>query len=465
MSEKRIGRQAPTTSFILPYQKTHGADAVGIYELSDRHALEWQQALAYDLMAVNDEGKWVHTKFGYSVPRQNGKGEVLIIRELYGLATGQRGLHTAHRTSTEHAAWERLCKILDKIGIQYYSIKAKGQERIELKNGGRVDFRTRTAKGGIGESFDYLIIDEAQEYQDDQESALKYVIAASENPQTILCGTPPTPVSSGTVFAKTRAKTLCGELQNTGWAEWSVENESDPHDRELWYECNPSLGLSLSERTVEDEAGGDPIDFNIQRLGLWIKYNQKSAISRQEWEGTQKETLPKLVGKLSAGIKYNRDGETVSLAVAARTAEDEIFTEVVDNRYVRDGTGWIVAFIKALGPNLNKIVVDGANGQAVLQEDLKAERIKNYVFPSVNEFIAANAAFEQNLFKKRLCHMEQPSVTQVVSNCEKRAIGSHGGFGYGAIKAGADISLMDAVILAAWAVDEFKERKKQEINY
>lgn len=465
MTEKRIGRQSPTTSFILPYQKTHGADAVGIYELSGRRALEWQQALIYDIMAVDSEGKWLHSKFGYSVPRRNGKGEVIIIRELYGLAIGEHILHTAHRTTTEHSAWERICSILNYIGIEYYSIKAKGQERIELKNGGRIDFRTRTAKGGLGEGFDLLIIDEAQEYQDDQESALKYVVTDSKNPQTLMCGTPPTAVSSGTVFMKLRRSILSGEAVNAGWAEWSVENESDPHDRDLWYECNPSLGQTLQERNVADESGGDPIDFNIQRLGLWIKYNQKSVISRQEWEELQLTAMPKLKGKLSAGLKFNKDGETVSLAIAARTAENGLFVECVDNRYVRDGTGWILAFIRSCGQNLNKIVIDGANGQSVLQEEMKAAKIRNYVFPSVNEFIAANAAFEQNLYKKRLCHMEQPSLTQVVSNCEKRAIGSHGGFGYSAIRAGADISLMDSVILAAWAVDEFRERAKQQINY
>ncbi len=153
MTEKRIGRQTPTTGFTLPYQKTHGADAVEICELSGRRAQEWQQALVYDIPAVSDEGKWVHTKFGYSVPRQNGKGEVLIIRELYGPAAGQRGLHTAHRTSTEHAAWERICGIPDKIGVPYSSVKAKGQERIEVIGGGKIGFRTRTAKGGIGSVF------------------------------------------------------------------------------------------------------------------------------------------------------------------------------------------------------------------------------------------------------------------------------------------------------------------------
>lgn len=111
--------------------------------------------------------------------------------------------------------------MLKKANIEVVSsYKAFGKEHLEVAGGGIIEFRTRTSKGGLGEGFDLLIIDEAQEYQDDQESALKYVVTDSKNPQTIFCGTPPTPVSSGTVFTKFRKATLEGQTVNSGWAEW-----------------------------------------------------------------------------------------------------------------------------------------------------------------------------------------------------------------------------------------------------
>ena len=178
------------------------------------------------------------------------------MRELYGLNEGEHINHTAHRTTTSHAAWERLLRIISQSGfkedIDYTSLRASGRERIEfLKTGGVIEFRTRTSTGGLGEGFDLLVIDEAQEYTDDQQSALKYVVSDSKNPQTILCGTPPTPVSSGTVFTNLRKKALNGETKNTGWAEWSVEEQSDLYNKELWYLTNPSLGTILTERSIE----------------------------------------------------------------------------------------------------------------------------------------------------------------------------------------------------------------------
>lgn len=468
MNETRIGRQEPTISYVLPYEKTDGETAVDLYELTGRTALPWQQGIIYDILAKNEDGKWTHTTFAFSVPRQNGKGEILIMRELYGLAIGERIMHTAHLTSTSHKAWERLCDILDMLDIPYRSIKAKGQEIIELTDGGRVEFRTRTNTGGLGETYDLLVIDEAQEYQASQQSALKYVIAASKNPQTIMTGTPPTPISSGTVFKSRRRDILAGDRENSGWAEWSVEEFADPTDSDLWYETNPSLNLTeLDERSIKDEISTDEdgvIDFNIQRLGLWIKYNQKSAILKSEWQQIEVKKLPKFSKHINIGIKYNKNGDTVSMAAAVRTDDGKIFLEAIGCRPVREGNEWIIRFLKK-AKGVNRIIVDGAGSQEILRDELKAVKVKRVILPKVADVKKANATFMKNLYDDQLRHMEQPSLERVVTNCEKRAIGTNGGFGFQAIRDQDDISIMDAVILAVWATEEFKEPHKQRAFY
>lgn len=104
-----------------------------------------------------------------------------------------------------------------------------------MVKGGSIDFRTRTMTGGIGSSYDLLIIDEAQEYQKVHVSALQYTIAASKNPQTIMGGTPSTPISSGTVFKEYRDDVLSGKVNRAGWIEWSTESMTDPNNKEIWY--------------------------------------------------------------------------------------------------------------------------------------------------------------------------------------------------------------------------------------
>ena len=472
MEGQRLGRQTPTTSVILPYTKTYGAEAVSLYNKTGRTAQEWQELLLYDILAVEeDTGLYVHSKFGYAVPRRNGKNEVVSMRELWGLLKGEKILHTAHRVTTSHSAFERLLTLLNAAGYQekedFKPLKQLGLETIEMLDGsgGKISFRTRTSKGGLGEGFDLLIIDEAQEYQDDQETALKYVVSDSRNPQTIFCGTPPTVVSTGTVFTKLRNKTLQSGALNTGWTEWSVEHMTDPHDKEAWYETNPSLGTILTERKIMDEIGDDETDFNIQRLGLWIRYNQKSAISEKEWNALKVEQMPKLKSRIFVGIKYGHTGENVALSIAVKTAEDNIFVECIDCRPVRAGNTWIIDFLRAA--DIQEVVVDGANGQALLQEEIKDYQLKlKPLLPTVKQVIEANATFEQGLFQQNIQHAGQPSLCNVVSNCEKRAIGSNGGFGYKTIQEGLESALLDSIIYAYWACSKAKKQKvKQRISY
>lgn len=469
MAEPRLGRQTPTNSVVIPYTETKGLEAIELYNRTEKTAMEWQELILSDMMAVNDDGLWTHTKFGFSVPRRNGKSECVIMRELWAFTNGEKVLHTAHRTTTSHSSWERIVDILSKAGYvegeDFKTHKQYGLEDIVWNipgQKGRINFRTRSSKGGLGEGYDLLIIDEAQEYTDDQESALKYVVTDSLNPQTVFCGTPPTLSSSGTVFTKYRKNVLQGEGVNSGWAEWSVPEQSDPKDKDLWYEANPSLGTVFTERSVMDEIGTDNLDFNIQRLGLWIHYNQKSAITKAEWERLEVTSLPELdKDTLCVGIKFGHDGTNVAMSVGCKT-DDKIFVEALDCQPVRNGLDWIIRYLKSMQPA--SIVVDGANGQAMLAKQLKDEGIK-IIMPTVKEIILANSRFELAIFNETICHMEQPSLTQSVSNCEKRPIGSNGGFGYKSLREGIDVSLLDSVILASWACSELKERKPQRVIY
>lgn len=470
MAEKtqKLGNQNPTQSVILPFDKSLSNEAIEIYERTGLKSYPWQQNLLKSVMAIEKDGLWTHQKFGYSIPRRNGKTEIIYMLELWGLYHGLNILHTAHRISTSHSSFEKVKRYLEKMGLEdgkdFNSIRAKGQERIELyETGGVIQYRTRTSNGGLGEGFDLLVIDEAQEYTTEQESALKYTVTDSDNPMTIMCGTPPTPVSSGTVFTKYRETCLFGRGKYSGWAEWSVSEEKEIDDIDAWYNSNPSMGFHLNERKIEAELGEDKLDHNVQRLGYWPTYNQKSAISETEWNALKIDDLPQLQGQLFVGIKYGQDGTNVALSVAVRTEDKRVFVETVDCQSVRNGNHWIISFLKQA--DIAQIVIDGASGQKILNDELKDFHIKNTILPTVKEIIVANSMWEQAIYQQTLCHAGQPSLTKVATNCDKRNIGSNGGFGYRSHFDDMDISLMDSALLAHWACATTKPKKKQKISY
>lgn len=469
MSEKRLGRQTPTTSLVLPYTETKGREAVEIYNKTGRTAREWQELLIYDILAINKERMWVHSLFCYSLPRRNGKTEDVIMRIMWGIKNGEKILYTAHMISTAHSVFETICALLDEAKIPYASVKAKGSENIRLiKENGKpskldhlVNFRTRSNTGGLGEGYDLLIIDEAQEYTIDQESALKYVISASSNPQTIMLGTPPTAISHGTVFQKTRDRVLEGNSKNTGWAEWSVEHMQDPHDIEAWYETNPSLGQGLTERVIEAEITTDDVDFNVQRLGHWLSYSQGSEFSEKEWENLKIDKIPDFKNKLFVGIKYGVDGKHVAMSIATKI-DDKIFVESIDCQSVRNENMWIISFLKEA--DIEKVVIDGSGYQQVLSEEIKDYGIKlKPMLPKVADVVVANNMFEQAVTSsKTICHNDQPSLKQIVTNCKRRAIGTNGGFGFKAMIEEHEIALLDSVILAHWLCATQKSAKKKQ---
>lgn len=459
----RTGNQIPTTSVILPYDKSYGDEAVQLYNMSANICQEWQALMLNDIMAVNDEGLWVHTKFGYSVPRRNGKTEILTQREIWGLFNGEHILHTAHLTDTAHIAWERLKARLETIGVTIRTYKGYGREKIEFpETGGFIDFRTRTSSGALGSGYDLLIIDEAQEYTKAQQTALNYVVSSSKNPQTIMCGTPPTAVSTGDVFRDFRDKTLQGETINAGWAEWSVDHKTDVKDKEAWYQTSPSLGTILTERIVQDEINGDDLDFNIQRLGLWIRYNQQSAISAPDWDELKVETLPKFKRPLCAGVKFGRDGQNVCLSIATKTDDDRIFVEGIGCRDQREGNSWIINFL--IKCKVQSILVDGASGLETFKRECKEQKLK-ITAATVKEVVQSSSDFETAIKNKLICHNGQPAMRQSVTNCQHRAIGSGGGYGYKTLDDDIEVALMESLVLATYACANAKEAKKQRVSY
>lgn len=476
---ERIGRQEPTQAIVLPYDETHGAEAVEIYEQSGRHAQDWQRLMINNIMAVNADGLWTHQKFGYEVPRQNGKGEILAMRELWGLVNGENMCHTAHKTSTSHSAFVRLVKLLSDSGYvelgrkkkgrtdpakSYKATKQYGLEQIFLTGGGQIVFRTRTEAGGIGESFDLLVIDEAQEYTSTQQSALIYTIAASKNPQTIFCGTPPTVTSKGDVFIGYRESTLSGASFDSGWAEWSIyQKPADIMNVDLWYETNPSLGVILRERTIRSEDVRNKLDFIIQRLGYWHSYELKSEITEAEWQAMKVTRLPELAGKLFCGVKFGADGKNVSLSIAAKTGT-KIFLETIGCKPQANGLDWLVSFVSKA--DVYAVVIDGKGKSEMLSDALKHAKVKAKVItPTANEAVTAYAAFRQAVDDMTICHAGQPSVVQAISNCERRMIGNNGAFGFRSLKQDIDVSIVESLAFAYWARATMTEKRKQKIGY
>ena len=155
------------------------------------------------------------------------------------------------------------------------------------------------------------------------------------------------------------------------------------------------------------------------------------------------------IGRLTKDLELNQ------------TSSGKVFVECIDCRDVREGNRWILDYLS--NADYKTAIIDGQSGQAVISAEMKAKKIKKFSFPKVKEVIEANAMFERGMYDGSIVHADQKSVFNVITNTEKRAIGSNGGFGYKSIKSENEIAILDSIILAYWSCATTKEARKQRV--
>lgn len=454
-----------------------------LFELLDEYGtklLEWQRHVLRRWLAEDEQGNYANLQCGLSVPRQNGKTEIIVDRIIYGIIFKKEiGLFTAQQKKTADVVKRRVQDFFYE--NQYEEIfnllapkfrkKPRDLDYIEFENGARYDFATRTRMGGLGETNDALICDEAADMTDDHESTLIPTTSAAKsgNPQIIYCGTPPMATTVGEVFGRFRKKMLSGA--SGAWTEWSVERLTDVNDREAWFKTNPSLGEFLLVKAVENEAGTMSADnFNRMRLGWWSGIEDKRAIQQKEWDVlfTEKPEFDDSFEPVYA-VKFSPDRSEYSLVVAQPLKDsNKIHVEIVMQRPMSEGWAKLSKWLIDRWQRCAKIIIDGATGQAILFEELTRSGVpqQKIVQPTMKEIVAAHQFFYDGIEQKEVSHYNQPLLNQTVRIAKMRQIGRYGGFGWESMSKEQNVSALDAATFAYWGQKVFSSKviSKAEIE-
>ena len=470
----RYGNQKPRIDIYQNGDIEIAEKAIALWEHYNAPLLQWQKSILRRWFARNDDGTWSNPECGLSVPRQNGKTELFIVRIVGGMIFLGEGLvYTAHQGNTVDEIKRRSLRFfydaeseIRDLLTSEFDKEPKSFDYIELRNRGRCVFRTRTRSSGLGFTSDTLLIDEAQEQNDAQEEALRPTISAGHchNPQVIMTGTPPTAGCTGTVFMRARRNILQGKADNPCWQEWSVDSITAPDDVDAWYKTNPSLGYFVSEKAVKAESVTMSQDsFNKMRLGWYAGLDDKRIISDDEWnELAIKEVKLPNDPQLCYAVKFAPDRSAVSLAVGV-VMDDKIHVEIVERKRMSDGIAWLVRWLLERWRKANMIVIDGAAGQGLLIEELlrSEPKIKKRILtPNVKEAGSAYALFYQAIQDKTLTHYNQPLLNAAIRTAKRRDIGKDGMFGYAPLNPNIQMDSVDAVAFALYAARRFKGKPK-----
>ncbi len=426
----------------------------------------WQRLVLDAWLGRTADDMYSAQSCGLAVPRQNGKNALLEARELYGLvSTGERILHTAHEVKTARKAFLRLASFFEnprrypELAEEVLFIRrTNGQEAIELKNGGSVEFSARSKNAARGYTVDVVVFDEAQALNDEQAEAIIPTLAAAPhgNRQFIYTGTPPGPNVFGEVFGRTRRAAHTGSDPTAAWHEWGVAEVGDVNDVARWYDTNPALGIRITEDFVRKESlTMAPDGFARERLGWWSEQRRAQGIDPGLWarQAVSAADAPKS-GRKAFGVKFSTDGSSVALAACRLTEGGRAHVELVRTATMADGSAWVAEGLLGAAETTAAVAVDGRSGAGWLLDRLREGYPRSALMvPGSAGVCAAATMLDQGLRDGTLTHLEgQQGMDRSASTAVRRPVGSDGGWTYG----GEDSLPLEAAALALWAAKNTK---------
>lgn len=410
----------------------------------------WQAFVITHGLGMDEAGLWSASTVGTWVSRQNGKGNIILAREMGGLFIfGEKLIaHSAHLFQTAEEGFIRLKEVIEGSSTLLRRVKAikeaNGVKGVVMNTGERLRIMARGPNTGRGMTIDCLIPDEAQELDAVQIKSLAPTQAAVPNPQAWYFGTPP---STPEAWAYTLRAS--GHKGSPGMAffDWGAALDlNDPHlaikvaNRDLWYKANPSLGIRISERYLEAElALLGPVDFAIEHLGVWLPKDDGAkkdeiGLEYETWEACLDE-LSKIAayGEMSFAVDCGPAREYTSITVYGERDDAAGHVELIKYEL---GLDWAVDKLVDLKERFDPIAIgiDGKGPIKTLIPKLAKVGIKPPADPEhpkrgdlfildVDDVTSATGGFVDACRLGEIYHIGQEQFNLAVKNAKPRPLG------------------------------------------
>lgn len=482
-----VGGRAPRIVSVPGYARSLGHEALEVAEAFGIVPDPWQRETVIDACGVRPDGKWAAFEVGLNVPRQNGKGGIIEIRELAGVfAWGERLIiHSAHEFATSMEAFLRMEEILagtPEYAAQVSSVsRSHGSEGFIFKTGQRLRYRTRTKGGGRGFTGDTLILDEGMILQETFVGALVPTLAAKSmlgNPQVFYAGSAvdQTVHEHGFAFARLRGRALRGDDPSLAWFEWCATAPFDEFGRPItpdhpwveellddldgWAAANPALGIRISSEHVEKErrSMGDRT-FAVERLGIgdWpdLENVGDSPITLESWNELV-DADSKIATSVAFAFDVSPNRASGTIAAAGRRADGRAHVEVLQDD---DGTNWIVdELVRLNGEHENLgVFCDGVGPASSLIPELELRGV-TVTTTTATELARACGLLFDEVAQRTLRHLGTKELSSAIRGAATRSLGD--AWAWARRKATVNITPLMAVTLALWGARTVQPPKR-----
>lgn len=491
-----------------------GDDAIELAAAAGLELLPWERFILKQSLGIRDDGKYSAFEVGLIVSRQNGKGSILEARELAGLfLLGEKLIiHSAHEFATSIEAFTRITQLIEntpELDSQVARMPhSHGEEGIELKNGQRLKFRTRTKGGGRGFSGDCVILDEAMYLGTTQISALRPTVMARPNPQIWVTGSAGNKES--TYLGKIRSRGIANSDPRLFFVEYSIDGCTDFCEPELkdyrcpehdsiadpasWAKANPSMGATiakndrddlgnvvrsefqiLTEENIFGELGSMDVEtFKMERLGIGdypTDAENWEIISEDSWLARTTETMSPRSNIVFAVDTNPERSYTCIMAIGADENGQvvcEITSDVNGEVDYRPGTSWVLPRLKQLWKRhkAKGVVIDIAGHAAEFKPGLEAERIK-VISPTTREYAQSCGRMYTALVPGRnntpyAWHRDQEDLNNAVRGAGKRPLA--GLWALTRQSSATDISPFVCLTIGLWGHEKLALEKRTSLD-
>lgn len=442
----------------------------------------WQEVVLEASMGERADATWSARRVGLSVPRQNGKSQLLVARALAGalLFGEQKIVISAHQQDTARESFGKLMEIIDSDANASLRSRVKSvmnalnRESVKFTNGATIQFKARSGAGTRGFSSDCLMLDEAQILSQRAWVSINSTMSAMPNPQVWLLGTPPTPEDDGEVFGSVRSSAIDGKSTAVAWLEWAADPKAadfDPASEYTRWSANPAWNVRMNHEVVQGEFETYPPDrFALDRLGIWATEGAGSReISADEWEALGVNEAPQ--GVKSFGVAFSVDGSRVAVG-GSRLHEGGVHVELVGahSGEMSSGVAALADWLAERWRDAAQIVISGRTGAPALEQALRQRGVpaKVLTLPSTPQYLAACSMTLDAVRDKTLTHLAtdgQAALDESVAVCDRKKRAADGAWGWEATTPDGDETPLEAVSLALWAAKTSKRRpgRRQEV--
>lgn len=429
---------------------------------------EWQEQVLEAAMGERANGKWSSKYIGLSVPRQNGKSQIIVARALAGvLLFGEKKvIISAQSHDTAREVWQRIIDIVEANpwleSRVTGRINAISRESLTFDSGldaKTIQLKARTLTGVRGFSADCLLLDEGQILGKSAWGSINPTVSARPNPQVWLFGTPPTNDDDPFAFGRIRDSALAHKARHT-WVEWSASPDDDMDDPDVWAKANPAFGIRISREAVEDDrAAMDDDQFGRERLGMWSSAGGSPVIGDELWSLAE-ESGSTIVDRAAIAIDVAPDASSASLAFAGQRADGKWHVELVEQRNRADWLPlYISEFIK-LNPHIRAVVVDVGSSASIIADDISQIGVK-FTAPRAIDVGVACERFVSGITAGHVRHTGQTQLAAAVANGRKRKLSAGGGdlWAWNRKNFSTDITPLVAATLALWGAQNSEVTK------